>query len=52
MALITDFVFQSEADLRYAMVLAAAVANPIALVLIWISVKRYGRAYRTSLDGS
>jgi MFS family permease len=49
-ALITDFVFQSEADLRYAMVLVAAVANPVALVLIWISVKPYGRAYRASLD--
>lgn len=47
-ALITDYVFQSEADLRYAMVLAAAVANPIALGLIWMSVKPYGRAYRDS----
>lgn len=45
-ALMTDYVFQSEADLRYAMVTIAAVAGPIALALVWMAVKPYGQAYR------
>jgi len=45
-ALLTDYIFQAEADLRYAMVTVAAVAGPIALALTWIAVKPYGRAYR------
>ena len=45
-ALLTDYVFQAEADLRYAMVTVAAVAGPISLALTWIAVKPYGRAYQ------
>jgi len=48
-ALMTDYLFQSEADLRYAMVTAAAVAGPIAFVLIWRAVKPYGDYYREQL---
>jgi MFS family permease len=49
-ALMTDFLFQAEADLRYAMVTAAAVAGPISLWLIWIALKPYGEAYRQSTE--
>jgi MFS family permease len=45
-ALMTDFLFQSDADLRYAMVTAAAIAEPIGIALIWMTLKPYGRAYR------
>ncbi|HWW63823.1 MAG TPA: MFS transporter [Sphingomonadaceae bacterium] len=45
-ALMTDHLFQAEADLRYAMVTAVAVAGPIALGLIWMALKPYGEAYR------
>ncbi|MDB5718892.1 MAG: hypothetical protein JWM38_2319 [Sphingomonas bacterium] len=45
-ALMTDYLFQSEADLRYAMVTAAAVAGPISLALLWMSLKPYGRLSR------
>jgi len=45
-ALLTDYVFQAETDLRYAMVTVAAIAGPISLALVWIAVKPYGQAYR------
>lgn len=45
-ALLTDFVFQNEADLRYAMVTAGLIANPISLYLVWRTLKPYGLAYR------
>jgi hypothetical protein len=44
----TDFLFQSEADLRYAMVTLAAISGPVTLGLIWMSLKPYGLAYRAS----
>jgi MFS family permease len=49
-ALMTDNLFSSEADLRYAMVTAAAVAGPIALWLINMTLKPYGEAYRRSTE--
>jgi MFS family permease len=45
-ALMTDFLFQSDASLRYAMVTAAAIAEPVGILLIWATLKPYGRAYR------
>jgi MFS family permease len=48
-ALMTDYLFQSEADLRYAMVTTAAVAGPIALFLIWKAVRPYGDFYRAQM---
>jgi MFS family permease len=45
-ALLTDYVFQSEADLRYAMMSVAAVAGPVSLALIYMAVKPYTLAYR------
>lgn len=50
-ALMTDHLFKSEGDLRYAMVTAVAVAGPIALVLIWRAVKPYGEAARAAAAG-
>jgi len=47
-ALMTDYVFQAEADLRYAMVTMAALAGPISLALIWMAVKPYGEAYKAA----
>ena len=47
-ALMTDNLFSSEADLRYAMVSAAVIAEPIALWLLIMTLKPYGEAYRNS----
>jgi MFS family permease len=47
-ALMTDNLFSSEADLRYAMVTAAVIAEPIALWLLILTLKPYGEAYRNS----
>lgn len=47
-ALMTDYVFQNEADLRYAMLTAGLIANPISILLIWRTLKPYGAAYRRS----
>jgi MFS family permease len=47
-ALMTRYLFNSEADLRYAMVTAAAIAGPVSLALIWRTLKPYGEAYRRS----
>jgi MFS family permease len=41
-ALITDFVFGSEEQLRYAMVLAAIVMEPLAAYIFWKGMKPYG----------
>ncbi|MBT2187811.1 MFS transporter [Sphingobium nicotianae] len=48
-ALMTDYLFKSEHDLRYAMVTAVAVAAPIALLLIWRTLKPYGELYRAQM---
>jgi MFS family permease len=47
-ALMTRYLFSSEADLRYAMVTAAAIGGPASLALIWLTLKPYGEAYRRS----
>jgi len=44
-ALLTDFVFRDEAQLRYALMLAAAVMGPIGAVILTLGVKPYGRAF-------
>ena len=49
-ALMTDHLFQSEGDLRYAMVTAVAVAAPISLFLIWKTLKPYGKLYKAQVD--
>ena len=41
-ALITDFVFGSEEQLRYAMALAAIVMEPLAAFIFWKGMKAYG----------
>ena len=51
-ALMTQYLFSSESDLRYAMVTAAAVAGPISLVLIYLTPKPYGDAYRSAEGAS
>lgn len=43
-ALLTDYVFRADADLRYAMVSVAAVAGPIALWLTWLGLRAYREA--------
>ncbi len=43
-AMITDYVLGSEALLRYAMSIAAALTGPAAAWLIWSGVKPYGEA--------
>ncbi len=41
-AMITDYVFGSEDQLRYAMALAAAVMEPLAIYIFWKGMKPYG----------
>ena len=41
-ALITDYVFGSEDQLRYALALAAAVMEPLAVFIFWKGMKPYG----------
>ncbi|MGZ6022194.1 MAG: spinster family MFS transporter [Rhizomicrobium sp.] len=43
-ALFTDYVFGSEADLRYSLSLVAAVLGPLAALSIWSGLKAYGRS--------
>ena len=45
-ALMTDYVFRSDADLRYALVTAAAIATPITLLCLFLTLKPYGRLCR------
>lgn len=45
-ALVTDFVFRTEAHLGYAMSLTAAVMGPAAALIMWSGVKPYGAIVR------
>jgi MFS family permease len=45
-ALITDHVLHNESQLRYAMAATGVVVCPVALLLIWLSMKPYGEAVR------
>jgi MFS family permease len=42
-ALLTDYVFRAESELRYALVTMQAVIGPISLAIIWLGVKPYVR---------
>lgn len=48
-ALLTDFVAQSEAALRYVLVGFRLVLGPLDAWLIWMAIAPYGRAYRERL---
>ena len=48
-ALLTDFVAQSEAALRYVLVAFRLVLGPLDAFLIWLAIKPYGKAYRERL---
>jgi MFS family permease len=41
-AVLTDFVFGDESQLRYAMVAASAVIGPLAALVIWLGLRPYG----------
>jgi MFS family permease len=45
-ALLTDFVAQSEASLRYVLVGFRLVLGPLDAFLIWMAIAPYGKAYR------
>jgi MFS family permease len=45
-ALLTDYVLRDESQLRYAMAATGVVVCPLALFLIWLSMKPYGEAVR------
>lgn len=40
--LLTDFVFRDEALIGYSLATAAAVLGPLAMIVIWMSLKPYG----------
>jgi MFS family permease len=44
-ALITDYVFGSEAQLGHAMALAALIMEPLAALVFWLALKPYGECY-------
>ena len=48
-ALLTDFVAGSEADLRYVLVGYRAVLAPLDAFLVYLAIKPYARAYRQRL---
>jgi MFS family permease len=50
-ALVTDYLFHDESQLRYAMVTSTAVAMPIALFCTWRAMKAYGPLYRETVKG-
>jgi MFS family permease len=43
LAFLTDFVFQDENQIRYALATCYAVISPIAFVILWSGLKPYGR---------
>ncbi len=45
-ALLTDFVAQSEASLRYVLVGFRLLLGPLDAYLIWLAIAPYGRAFR------
>jgi MFS family permease len=45
-ALLTDFVAQSEASLRYVLVGFRLCLGPLDAILIWMAIRPYGRAFR------
>lgn len=47
---LTDFVGQSEADLRYALVAVKLMFGPLAVFLIWRSLAPYGKIYRRQIE--
>lgn len=49
-ALITDFIFVDESMLRYAMASFGAVVGPLGVVLLYLAMKPYGRAYRSLVE--
>lgn len=49
-ALLTDFVAQSEDLLRYVLVGFRLVLGPIDAILIFIAIRHYGKAFRQRID--
>lgn len=49
-ALVTDYVFKSEAELRYAMVTVAAVAAPLITLCLWRTIKPFGQLHRQVIE--
>jgi len=49
-ALITDYLFRAESELRYAMVALAVIAAPTALVCQWLAMKPYGKLHRQVIE--
>lgn len=49
-ALLTDFVAQSEAALRYVLVAFRLVLGPLDAILIWMAIRHYGQAYRDRIS--
>ena len=47
-ALLTDFVFRDDADLRYSLTIVAAVAMSFATISLWLGLKPYRRSLERS----
>ena len=49
-ALITDYLFGAESQLKYALSASAAIAGPIAIFILWRAVKPYGEMYAKAME--
>lgn len=49
-AFMTDFLFHSESQLRFAMMALAAICTPIGLFCMFLTVKPYGKLYQQIRD--
>jgi MFS family permease len=49
-ALATDYVAHSEADLRYVIAAFRLVLGPICAFALWKALRPYGRVYRQRID--
>nr|WP_284732177.1 MFS transporter [Sphingobium nicotianae] len=49
-ALVTDFVAGSEADLRYVLMGFRLVMAPLSTLLVWLAIRPYGRAVRARIE--
>lgn len=44
-AVLTDYVFGAEDQLRYALATSAAIVSPLSTLILWLGMKPYGEAY-------
>ncbi len=46
----TDYLYGSESELKYALATAPAIAGPIAIFILWRAMKPYGEMYAKAME--